>query len=308
MARARALCILFAVTLSAACADDVRTDENTPADLPDDIGTRQVIRQCGTPAPSAAEMAEAARLDSVRASVLPAGSVTIPVWFHVIRSGTTASQGNVSATKINAQIAVLNDSYAGLTGGKGTDTPFRFQLAGVTRTTNATWYNNCDSTSTESSMKSALRRGGAETLNLYSCNPGSGLLGWATFPFWYADDPLMDGVVILDQSVPGGNATPYNEGDSATHEVGHWLGLYHTFQGGCSKNNDYVSDTAAERSAAYGCPTGRDSCAGRQYPGVDPILNFMDYTDDACMNQFTSGQAARIDSAVQSYRSLITTR
>ena len=299
MARARALCILFAVTLSA-CADDVRTDENIPANLPDDIGTRDIIRQCGTPAPTAEEMAEAERLDSYRAAVLPPGSVTIPVWFHVIRSGTSASQGNLSATKINAQIKVLNDSYSGLTGGKGTDTPFRFTLAGVTRTTNSTWYNNCDSSGIESDMKSTLRHGGAETLNLYSCNPGSGLLGWATFPSWYAGDPLMDGVVILDQSVPGGTATPYNEGDSATHEVGHWLGLYHTFQGGCAKPGDAVGDTPAEADANFGCPTGTDSCS--TFRGRDPIHNFMDYTDDSCMFEMSTGQATRMSNQYTNYR------
>ncbi|WP_437607088.1 zinc metalloprotease [Sorangium sp. So ce834] len=251
-------------------------------------------RSCAT-----VELSEAERdaVDQFVRSRVAAGftadaQVEIPVHFHVINKGTGIRNGDVPQSMIDAQIAVLNDAYA--------TTRFSFVLASVDRTTNATWYTMSLGSVAERQAKTALRKGGPDHLNLYTANLGGGLLGWATFPKDYAAKPSDDGVVILYSSLPGGSAAPYNLGDTGTHEVGHWLGLYHTFQGGCSaKGGDGIDDTEPERSAAYGCPMNRDTCRGG---GLDPITNFMDYTDDACMDSFTAGQTARMSALWDAYR------
>ena len=216
---------------------------------------------------------------------------TISVYFHVINNGTSLANGNIPDSQIADQISVLNAAYA--------STGWQFNLVGTDRTTNSAWYNVGSGSTAETQMKNALRQGTAKDLNLYSANLGGGLLGWATFPSDYTRSPKLDGVVLLYSSVPGGTAAPYNLGDTATHEVGHWMGLYHTFQGACTKSGDGVSDTPSEKSAAFGCPVGRDTCSGA---GADPIYNFMDYTDDACMNTFTAAQDVRMDSMWNTYR------
>lgn len=213
-------------------------------------------------------------------------SNVIPVAFHVFHNG---SQGYLSNRMITDQINVLNDAYVGA--------GFSFVLAteDVHYTDNATCFTMGYGTAAERDCKATAYV--PNHLNIYTADPGGGLLGWATFP--WDNNGTRDGVVLLYSSLPGGSAAPYNQGDTGTHEVGHWLGLYHTFQGGCRGNGDYVSDTPPERSAAYGCPIGQDSCRG---DGPDPVTNFMDYTDDDCMNEFTTGQTARMQEAYASYR------
>lgn len=303
MHRSFAIILILLVSLGAAA------DQNFGVDV---LAKKDKERSCATPHPSEMEaealeehtqMLTGSRDDNDPGRYQVRGeatTVTVSVWFHVITN--TSGSGNVTDARIADQIQVLNDAYSGLTG--GANTKFRFTLAGVTRTANNTWFAAGYGTAAETAMKTALHVGNAATLNFYTNQPSTGELGWATFPSSYSSQPLKDGVVCDYRTLPGGSFSPYNEGDTGTHEVGHWVGLYHTFQGGCNKNNDYVADTPAERSPAFGCPAGRDTCTTKQYPGADPIENFMDYTDDSCMYKFTAGQAARAASLSGTYRGL----
>ena len=256
--------------------------------------------RCGTRHVPESEATQIERdLRHFRQGRSPRNTIEIPVWVHVISQGEGFENGNVPDSMIRDQIRVLNDAYAGRTGGAAT--PFRFDLQGITRTINEEWFHMGIQSQAERRAKEALRVGGPETLNMYLTD-GGGYLGWATFPSSYQSQPNQDGIVVYYASLPGGGLEIYSEGDTATHEVGHWLALYHTFQGGCSTNNDYVADTNGERSPAFFCPVGRDTCTGNKFPGLDPIFNFMDYTQDDCMNAFTPLQSVRMEEAHGLYR------
>jgi hypothetical protein len=210
----------------------------------------------------------------------------VPVWLHVITDGAT---GDVPTSTLQRQMQVLNMTFGGFEGGVATG--FAFRLAGVTRTDDAGWFWAPAGGKDERDMKKALRRGGAETLNVY-LTAGGGYLGWAYFPGTYKTQPYLDGVVLNYNSLPGGPyGDRYSLGETLTHEAGHWLGLYHTFDGGCSARGDYVDDTPAMKEPTNGCPEGKDTCS---QPGLDPIHNYMDYSFDSCYTEFSAGQAARM--------------
>ncbi|EST08118.1 Peptidase M43, pregnancy-associated plasma-A [Kalmanozyma brasiliensis GHG001] len=216
-------------------------------------------------------------------------SARIPVYYHVITDGTN---GRLSDTIISNSISALNNGYSG--------TGLSFYLAGSETTVNSNWFNNVNQgTSAEKAMKAALRKGGANALNVYTVNFSGGLLGYATFPWSYSGNPQNDGVCLQYTSYPGGSINNYNQGKTLVHEVGHWAGLYHVFQGGCSGNGDFVNDTPPQSTATNGCPSGQDSCSGG---GPDSVNNYMDYSYDRCMTGFTAGQTSRMGAAMDAYR------
>ncbi|KAF8645006.1 hypothetical protein AX16_008147 [Volvariella volvacea WC 439] len=222
----------------------------------------------------------------------------VNVHFHVISAGLELEDGNVPDSQIYDQMDVLNTDFA--------PSKIKFALKNITRTVNADWFQNIHYESpVQGEATAALRVGGASTLNVYTVGfqseEASGLLGYATFPSEYKSNPLDDGVFLLYSTLPGGTAAPFNLGRTLTHEAGHWVGLFHTFEGGCKAPGDYVRDTPPEASPATGCPIGRDTCPGG---GPDPIHNYMDYTDDACYNEFTPGQARRARAQIAVYRGI----
>ncbi|KAL1602939.1 hypothetical protein SLS59_004594 [Nothophoma quercina] len=254
-------------------------------------------RSCGTPNATEEQLQIAQNLQILEAeagfadsSLAAAATINVKVYWHVTATAKTVAGGYLTQATLDKQLAVLNKAYA--------PHGISFTQAGVDWTVNTQYAND----KAELAMKKALRKGTYADLNVYF-TPGTGYLGYAYFPQAVTSGSTafyQDGVVIRSSTVPGGSETDYNLGHTATHEIGHWLGLYHTFEGGCTGSGDYVSDTPAEASASYGCATTRDSCSSQA--GLDPVTNYMDYSDDSCFTGFTAGQQTRIYSYWNSYR------
>ncbi|KAG8768239.1 hypothetical protein FRC16_007112 [Serendipita sp. 398] len=221
--------------------------------------------------------------------------VVIKVVWHVIYTSETTEGGYVSPGGISASILALNYHYRGA--------GFLFSLDKITRTQNDDWFLNAKSgTSAESQMKNTLVEGDKAVLNLYSVGFTGGLLGYATFPWDVYTNPKRDGVVFSHTTVPGGSEPNYNQGKTLSHEVGHWLGLFHVFEtGSCTGKGDYVDDTPLQQTPTSGCPESKSSCTNN---GGDSIHNYMDYSYDRCMSEFTNGQKERARQHAGFYRGL----
>jgi hypothetical protein len=245
---------------------------------------------CGTHEPSnAGKMSVEQQTERMPLGDAKPGAV-INVHFHVITKDGRI--GDIADTALGEQIRILNGAFH--------TTGFSFRLGSIDRTTSNTWFSMAPGSAAEKAAKFALRQGDARDLNIYTAEPGAGMVGYATFPSSYGAAPTLDGVVMLHSAMPGGASAPYNLGDQTVHQVGHWLGLYHTYQAACGDHGDMVNDTPATNAPAFGCPIGRDTCGDDD--NMDAVRNYMDATDDACMNVFTEGQRGRIDRQFTAFR------
>jgi hypothetical protein len=219
-------------------------------------------------------------------------AITIPIAFHVIRYESGAA--DVTNQQITDQIDVLNDAFS--------ITNFRFSLHSINRINNTKWATVkyvSTPTETEKELKKELAINPSKILNFYTAD--TKVLGWARFPWDYDEDSYLHGTIIGYSTLPGGDRYPYNQGHTATHEIGHYFGLWHTFQGGCTGGDD-VADTPAQANGSnkYDCNENLDTCP--EDPGNDPVHNFMNYTDDYCIDNFTQDQSDRMDLQVSIYK------
>lgn len=229
--------------------------------------------------------------------LLSNGIIEIPVVFNVLYR--TSAQ-NVSLTQLQSQIDVLNEDYSATNADhnltstyntvKAGDIGVRFVLDAVNRrqTTKTSWTTN---DAMKKSAQGIAPTSPATKLNIWVCNLSGGILGYAQFP---GGNASTDGVVLDDNATgrTGTAAAPFNKGRTATHEVGHWLNLRHIW-GDATCGNDQVGDTPLHNTANYGCPAAghKSTCSGQP---VEMTMNYMDYTDDACMYMFSLGQRTRM--------------
>ncbi len=243
---------------------------------------------------------------------------TIPVVVHIIYDDNNS---NISDEQVISQIEVLNEDYRHLPEtpgfGEGVDMGIQFCLAGkdpngnattgITRTFSPLTSHN---TSRDRDLKELIKWETDQYLNIWVVksleqtvgNETEEILGYTFLPGTIQKS--LEGIVISNLNFgKGGTALPpFNRGRTLTHEVGHYLGLRHTFNEGCSGNltqtclsqGDRVCDTPAEQQPKYGCPSNSNSCTEEGCDLADPIRNYMNYVDDVCMDQFTDGQRDRI--------------
>ncbi|KAK9418446.1 putative Extracellular metalloprotease [Seiridium unicorne] len=261
------------------------------------VASAAAVQRCAAPEPTEEQLEISMQMAADEANHLAAtgdqfhieATIATNVYFHVVASGTTVAAGYLTNATLDDQLDVMNEAYA--------PHGISFTDAGRDWTINANWAKD----GAETAMKTALHKGTYADVNIYFV-PTMDAFGYCYLPQTVSSNAILiqDGCTILSSTVPGGAETDYNYGYTVVHEVGHWFGLYHTFQGACGTVGDSVADTPPEKTAASGCPATRDTCTGG---GTDPIHNYMDYSDDTCYTEFTAGQQTRMYSQWNTYRS-----
>lgn len=292
-----------------------------------DAGVLGTASRCGTPLPDAdagigGQLAGLDPSDCTMSSTtisdayLPSISdYRIPVVVHVLRNDS-GTLGNLDFDMVQSGIDILNEdmnAILGSNGEPGNEARIEFYLAdtdpdgnptnGVTYTDNTTYYNDSGTYYVDLGWDTE------RYMNIYT-NTAGGYLGYvAGFPADGTAGQPEDRVVVLWEAYgrDGAYGPPFDQGRTLTHEVGHYLGLFHTFQGGCDSGScysqsDLICDTNSESGPHFGCSTGTSSCGS-----VDPIENYMDYSDDLCMNTFTVEQVNRMRCSLLNYRPLLYT-
>ena len=236
---------------------------------------------------------------SPKALYMSGDTIVIPVIVNVLYK-TTAQ--NISTAQIQSQIDILNNDFQALNSDynqtpsqfqsvRSGNTKIKFVLETINRKSTTKTFWNMDDFMKKTSKGGLNPTSPTTKLNFWVCNLSGGILGYAQFP---GGSSSTDGVVIDDNAFgnTGTVQAPYNKGRTATHEVGHWMNLRHIW-GDATCGNDLVNDTPNHNAANYGCPTfpHYSTCAGSP---VEMTMNYMDYTDDACMYMFTAGQKTRM--------------
>lgn len=307
--------ILSAVILFASCSKDTEIT-SSPLEVSDEVSVI-TERKCGTYEVFQQQLKNNPGLqkrmndieaftkkvhDNPQLGTLVSGVMTIPVVVNVLYRSAAE---NISTAQIQSQIDVLNEDFGNLNADRSkvpskfasvdAAIGIKFTLANVVRksTTKKSWGTN--DAMKKSSMGGIDPTSPTTTLNMWSCNLGQSLLGYAQFP---GGSPATDGVVILYSAFgsrakyPAGTyINSYDLGRTATHEVGHWVNLRHIW-GDATCGNDLVDDTPTAHTANYGCPASKAGCVSGQ---TEMTMNYMDYTDDACMYMFTAGQKSRVN-------------